>query len=99
MREQHSATTRRLRRILTLSLVTALGAVHGSATLSGQLATGSVLGRVSQAHPDFSGTWILGNAVGLSPGAIEGLGNSPNGQLRVGPGVASLVISQSAGQL
>ena len=53
----------------------------------------------SRALPDFSGTWLLGNTPGVSPGAIEGRGNSQAGQLRVGPGVGMLVISLSGDKL
>jgi hypothetical protein len=48
-------------------------------------------------RPDFSGTWNLGTAnPGGRSGEIEGLGNSPAGQLHVGVTAYTLVISQSA---
>jgi hypothetical protein len=46
-------------------------------------------GGVARGRTDFLGTWT-GGVVG---GAIEGRGNSPAGQLHVGPGTGKLVIS------
>jgi hypothetical protein len=63
------------------------------------LTIGLTSGVSSQARTDFSGTWVLGNTPGASSGAIEGRGNSQAGQLRVGPGVGKLVISQRGDKL
>jgi hypothetical protein len=50
-----------------------------------------------QARPDFSGTWTL--ATSMRAAVIEGRGNSPTGQLRVGPGPYKLVVEKRADRL
>ena len=50
-------------------------------------------------RPDFSGTWTSASGNGVNLPVIEGRGNRPDGQLRVGVEPHKLVISRDADKL